>query len=80
MRLRQNRKGAMPAFHLLLQEGEVMQTFDLVNILIIALAAVVVIGGAVLHKRALKKALAASDTREKREKYPIRGLRRYRQQ
>ncbi|MDR6397850.1 hypothetical protein [Herbaspirillum seropedicae] len=54
-----------------------MQTFDLVNILIIALAAVVVIGGAVLHKRALKKALAASDTREK---YPIRGLRRYRQQ
>ncbi|GEM_PF-817669 len=70
----------MPVFHLLLQEGEVMQTFDLVNILIIALAAVVVIGGAVLHKRALKKALAAADTRAKREKYPIRGLRRYRQQ
>ena len=51
-----------------------MQHFDLVNVLIIVLAAVALIGGALLHKSALKKALIESD------KLPVRGLRRYRQQ
>ncbi|MFJ3055111.1 hypothetical protein [Herbaspirillum sp. NPDC087042] len=50
-----------------------MQSFNLVNIIIIAVAAVVLIVGAVLHKRALKKALVESD------KLHVRGLRRFRQ-
>lgn len=51
-----------------------MQHFDLVNVLIIILAAVALIGGAVLHKRALKKSLIDAD------KLAVRRLRRYRQQ
>ncbi|MCP1575221.1 MULTISPECIES: hypothetical protein [Herbaspirillum] len=51
-----------------------MQNFDLINVLIIILAAVALIGGAVLHKRALRKNLIETS------KLPVRGLRRYRQQ
>ena len=66
---------AMPEFHQpSIVAGGIMQNFDLVNVLIIVLAAVALIAGAVLHKRALKKALIEAD------KLPVRGLRRYRQQ
>ena len=50
-----------------------MQSFNLVNVIIIAGAAVALILGAVLHKRALKKSLIESD------KLNVRGLRRFRQ-
>nr|WP_198982063.1 hypothetical protein [Herbaspirillum sp. ASV7] len=50
-----------------------MQSFNLVNVIIIAVAAVGLIAGAVLHKRALKKALNDS------HKLHVRGLRRFRQ-
>ncbi len=54
------------------RKGGVMQSFNLVNIIIIAVAAVALVVGAVLHKRALKKALVESG------KLHVRGLRRFR--
>ncbi|NUU01676.1 hypothetical protein [Herbaspirillum robiniae] len=49
-----------------------METFDLVNIAIIAVAGAGLVLCAVLHHRALKKAVVTTDKRY------VRGLRRYR--
>ncbi|KAF1046165.1 MAG: hypothetical protein GAK35_01142 [Herbaspirillum frisingense] len=51
-----------------------MEAFSLINIIIIAVAAAALILGAVLHKRALKKAVAGCDNPH------VRGLRRNRHQ
>lgn len=49
-----------------------METFDLVNIVIVGGLGVALVAAAVLHHRALKRAVLSADKRH------VRGLRRYR--